>query len=68
MVLFTKFIKVYERPYVVYAGMEAEVKTKLVTAARFARLNGLTRCRLVADAEPEWPVGFVVVAHPEEFN
>lgn len=73
MVLFTKFIKVYEGPYVVYAGMETEVKTELMSAARLARLNGLTCCRLVADAEPEWLVGFVVVApdhvaHREEFN
>ncbi|CAB4295235.1 unnamed protein product [Prunus armeniaca] len=53
LVLFTKFIKVYERPYAVYAGMETEVKTKLMSAACLARLNGLTHCRLVAAAEPE---------------
>ncbi|BBH01253.1 Protein of unknown function D [Prunus dulcis] len=38
----------------VYAGMETEVKTKLMSAAYLARLNGLIRCRLVAAAEPEW--------------
>ncbi|KAH0991442.1 hypothetical protein GBA52_002925 [Prunus armeniaca] len=45
-----------------HAGMETEVKTKLMSAAHLARLNGLTRCRLVAVAEPEWLVGIVVVA------
>ncbi|CAB4264610.1 unnamed protein product [Prunus armeniaca] len=41
-----------------HAGMETEVKTKLMSAAHLARLNGLTRCRLVAVAEPEWLVGY----------
>ncbi|BBN67906.1 Protein of unknown function D [Prunus dulcis] len=43
-------------------GMETEVQTKLMSAACLARLNGLSRCRLVAAAEPEWLVVFVVVA------
>lgn len=49
------------------------MKTELMSAALLARLNSSTRCRLLADAEPEWLVGFVVVApdhvaHREEFN